>query len=775
MRALRRRSAQSRFFEVFCVVLLAVSLTTPAAWAQNFSFGRVAIEGNQRIEAGTILDYAEIGQGETVSAGELNEAYQRLIGSGLFESVELVPQGGTLLIRVEERPTINQIAIEGNQRVSDEQIQTIIQSQPRRVFSPALAEEDAERIAEAYRIQGRLAATVRPRIIPRSENRVDLVFEVTEGRVVENERISFVGNRAYSDRRLRRVLETTQAGLLRFIIGRDVFVAERLELDRTLLRDFYQSRGYIDFRILDVNVEYSRERDATFVTWNIQEGQQYSFGNITATSEIQGLSAAEYLDASRIRRGQTYSPTAIENTIARMERLAIRQGRDFVRVEPRITRNERTQTLDVNFVISRGPRVFVERIDIEGNQTTLDRVIRRQFTTVEGDPFNPREIRATAERLRALGYFANVDVNTRPGSTEDQVVVDVDVEEQPTGSLTFGASFSEDTGFGLALGFSERNFLGRGQTLLFDLNTGAQDSRSQLVFVEPFLLGRDLRFRFSAFYATSDYDNAYYNTTVYGIEPSINFPVSENGRLTLSYRLASEEIDDVAEDSSPILKEEEGELITSSVGYEYTYDSRRTGLNPTAGFLFRFGQQFAGLGGDNEYVRTEAELTGQMLVWNEEVTLRATLEGGALNMLSGDSRVTDRFFLSSRDLRGFEYRGVGPRDLNVENEDVLGGNYFAALRFESEFPLGLPDEYGITGGAFLDFGSVWGLDDIDGGISGTDGDQLVDDDFYLRSAIGFSILWDTPLGPLRFNFSTPLLQEEYDEEENFSFAFQTRF
>ena len=774
MQELGRCGARPAILGVIGAAILAFLTALPAP-AQNYSFGRVAIEGNQRIEASTILDYVAISQGETVSGGELNAAYQRLVGSGLFENVELVPQGNTLLIRVEERPTINRIAIEGNRRIEDEQLLTVVQSQPRRVFSPALAEEDAERITEGYRIQGRLAATVTPRLIRRPDNRVDLVFEVTEGRVVENERISFVGNRAYSDRRLRRVLETTQAGLFRWIIGQDVFVPERIELDRQLLNDFYQSRGYVDFRILDVNAEYSRQRDATFLTWIIQEGQQYDFGRITASSQIQGLDAADYLAVSRIRSGRTYTPAAVENAIARMERLAIRQGRDFVRVEPRISRNERAQTLDINFVISRGPRVFVERIDIEGNQTTLDRVIRRRFTTVEGDPFNPREIRATAERLRALGYFSNVDVNTRPGSTEDQVVLDVDVEEQPTGSLTFGASYSEDTGPALTLGFSERNFLGRGQSLLFNLETGTEDESARFAFVEPFVLGRDLQFRFSAAYATTDYDNAHYNTSVYSIEPAINFPVSENGRLTLSYRLAREGIDDVSEGSSPIIKEEEGDLWTSSVGYEFSYDTRRTGLNPTAGILFVFGQEFAGLGGDNQYIRTEAELTGQMLVWNEEVTLRGTIEGGALNMLSGDSRLTDRFFLTSRQLRGFEYRGVGPRDLEVENDDVLGGNYYAAMRFESEFPIGLPDEYNITGGAFLDFGSVWGLDDVDGGDDGEDDLELVDDDFYLRSSIGLSLFWDTPLGPLRFNFSRPLAQEDYDEENNFSFAFQTQF
>lgn len=770
-----RRAAAARGIRRLAAGLAVSALTLGQVVAQTFSFSNVAIEGAQRIEPATILSYADIARGEALSAGELNDAYQRLVNSGLFERVELVPRGNTLVIRVEERPTINRISIEGNRRIDDEALSALLQSQPRRVFSPSLAEEDAERIAEAYAQAGRLSATVEPRIIRRSENRVDLVFEITEGRVVENERISFVGNRAYSDSRLRRVLATKQAGLLRRIIGRDTFVPERIEFDIQLLRDFYLSRGYVDFRVQDVNTEVSRERDATFITINVQEGQPFDFGAITANTDLPGIDPADYLAVADIRSGRRYTPTAVEVAIARMERLATRRGLDFVRVEPRITRDDRNLELDVQFFITRGPRVFVERIDIEGNQTTLDRVIRREFTTVEGDPFNPREIRAAAERIRALNYFAGVEVEAREGSTPDRVVIDVNVEEQPTGTLSFGASYGTDAGLGLALGFSERNFLGRGQTLVFDINTGADNATSRLAFVEPYIFGRDLAFRFNAVYATSDRDNAFYDTEVISVSPSISFPVSENGRLALRYSIARETISDVDEDSSPILKEEEGTKYTSAIGYTYTYDTRLTGLTPGRGILFRFGQDFAGVGGDNEYVKTTALLTAQTLAFREEVTLRATVEGGALTMLNGESRLTDRFFLSTRQLRGFEPKGVGPRDLNVENDDVLGGNYYAVARFEAEFPLGLPEEYGITGGAFLDVGSVWGLDDVDGGASGDDGLELVDDGFALRSVVGVAVFWTTPIGPLRFNFSTPLVKEDADEEQNFQFTVSTRF
>ena len=761
-----RIGSVARLFAAFVLALFMGAL--PAA-AQDFSFSNVRIEGNQRIEPGTILSYAEIPRGETLNAAELNDAYQRVIQSGLFETVEFAPQGGTLVIRVVERPTINVINIEGNRRIDDEQLLPLLESRPRQVFSPTVAERDAAAIASAYEAGGRFAATVTPRIIRRSDNRIDLVFEVAEGRVVEVERISFVGNRAFSDSRLRRVLETKQAGFLRQIIQRDTFVAERLELDQQLLRDFYLSRGFVDFRILDVTTEFSRERNATFITFTVQEGPRYDFGEITASTDLGGIDPQEFLRESRIRQGQTYTPTLIENTITRMELLALDKGFDFVRVEPQVTRDDRNLELDVDFRITRGPRVFVERIDIEGNQTTLDRVIRREFRVAEGDPFNPREIRRAAERIRALGFFSDVDVQTRPGSSQEQVVVDVNVEEQPTGSFGFGGSFSIGSGFGLVITFSETNFLGRGQTLRFDLNTTSDNREASLTFIEPAFLGRDLTFGLNAFLNTSDNDNSNFSTRVIGVRPYFEFPIGDASRLQVRYSLSQDDIFDVSPDSSPILQAEEGDLFTSALGYTYSYDTRRVGIDPNTGILLSFGQDFAGLGGDNRYIETTARALAQRTVLNEEVTLRAIFEGGALAMIDGNSRVTDRFFLSSNQLRGFEFRGLGPRDLGVPNEDALGGNYYAVARFEADFPLGLPEEYGVTGGVFLDVGSLWGLDNTAGAAG------PVDDSANIRSSVGFSLFWTTPIGPLTFNFSRILQKEVYDEEQLFDFTITTRF
>lgn len=768
---------------IFLVIAMALTALPERAEAQSYRFSDVRIEGNQRIEPGTILSYAGIARGETVSAGQLNDAYQSILGSGLFETVELEPRGNTLVIRVSEFPTINRISFEGNRRIDDEVLEAVVESRSRRVFSASVAERDATRIAEAYNNAGRLAARVTPRIIRRSDNRVDLVFEIFEGDLVEIERLGFVGNKVYSDRRLRRVLETKQAGLLRAFIRRDTFVADRIEFDKQVLRDFYNSRGYVDFRTTSVNAELTRERDGYFLTFNIYEGQQFRFGEITTTTELSEVDPDEFQEALRVRPGVVYSPTVVENSIARLERLAIRKGLDFIRVEPRITRNDRDLTLDVEFAVVRGPRVFVERIDIEGNATTLDRVVRRQFRIVEGDPFNPREIRESAERIRALGYFSNADVNAREGSSPDQVVIDVNVEEQPTGSLSFGGAFSTNNGFSLVASFAEENFLGRGQKLSFSIS-GAQDNRIyRLQFAEPAFLGRDLEFALDVGYIETDNQNANYDTRLGRIRPGLTFPVSERGRLNVYYLAETMDMEADYEDlsasfdtSGTIISREaaQGDVWTSAVGYNYTYDSRINGLNPNTGFRLQFGQEFAGLGGDSKFIRTKAKATFETKIANEEVTLRASLEGGMLNFREGNSRVTDRFLIGNSIMRGFSPDGIGPREFDNSDpnnviDDALGGNLYAVAKFEAEFPLGLPEEYGIRGGAFYDVGSVWGLDDT------FSSSNILYEDRSWRHVVGLSIFWNTPIGPLRFNFSKALEKEDRDDEQKFDVTISTRF
>ena len=755
--------------------LLSVAWLAPApqAAAQQYQFNSVQINGNERIGDAAIIRQAGISRGTVVTGGQVNDALQNLQNSGLFETVEVEPRGNTLVINVVEYPTVNRVRFEGNRRIDDEALEALIGSTERRVFNPSQAQADAAAIAEAYSNEGRIAARVQPRIIRRDQNRVDLIFEIFEGDNVEIERLSFVGNRQYSDRRLRRVLGTKQAGLFRRLISRDTFREGQLEVDKQLLRDFYLSRGYVDMRTTAVNGQLTEERDGFFVTFNITEGQQFRFGEINLVSEMPAADAEAYRKIVKVRPGVVYSPVLVEQDIARLERQAIRDGIDFMRVEPRIERNDRDLTLDVTYVLTRGPRVFVERIDIEGNTTTLDRVIRRQFDSVEGDPFNPRQIRQAAERIRALDYFEVADVNAREGSSGEQVVVDVDVVEQPTGALNFGGSFSNNDGFGVAISFAEDNFLGRGQRLALSISTAEDATRYGINFVEPAVMDRDLAFGINLDYAETNSSFASYDTNRFLFQPSLTFPVSENGRLSLRY--TAEEIEVVARDPAEHGATVAGDIaagaqFSSALGYEYTYDTRRTGLDPTAGVLFQFSQDFAGLGGDSKFIRTVAKVTGEKRIFNEDVTLRATLEGGALAWQSGTNRVVDRFLLGTNIIRGFEPGGIGPRDVGTDTNDPLGGNLYVAARFEAEFPLGLPEEYGISGGVFYDVGNLWDLDDVN-----FNGGNILGEDGSFRHVVGVSLFWETPVGPLQFNFSKALQSEDFDEEQSFEITLRTQF
>ncbi|MGB5869573.1 MAG: outer membrane protein assembly factor BamA, partial [Albidovulum sp.] len=622
-----------------------VAMATLPALAQTYSFNSVQVEGNSLIDPATIVKFAGIAKGQALSAGALNDAAQRLNDSGLFSAVELIPSGGTLIIQVVENPTVNIVSFEGNRRLKDEDLAGLVKLQPRRVYTAALAEADAATITQAYVDQSRLAARVEPRIIDRGDNKIDVVFEIREGRVTEIERLSFTGNRSFSDRRLRQVLQTKQAGIFRSIVQRDTYIPDRTEFDKQLLVDFYRSRGFIDAQVLGVSSDFSRERDAFFQTFSIREGLRYSFNNISAVSEYEGVDIAEYRDVIRIRKGVTYSPSAVDTTIARMEALALKRGLDFLAVEPRITRNERDQTLDVVFVLKKGPRIFVERIDIQGNATTLDKVVRRQFRTSEGDPFNPREIREGAERIRALGFFNTVDVNATPGASEDRVVVDVNVEEKPTGSLSFGASYSVADGLGFNIGLSESNFLGRGQFVSVRIGTTADNKDSAVTFIEPALLDRDLKLKLGAYYQTTSNSNSFYSTKRLGFSPSLEFPLSERTRLELRYKISSDELTSVSTNSSTLLQAESarGSEVSSALGYTLSYDTRGSSTDPLSTVVLRFGQDFAGVGGDIESITTTGFAGYQTKIWNEEVTLRAELEGGAVVSSGGDTRLLDRF------------------------------------------------------------------------------------------------------------------------------------
>ncbi len=750
-------------------------------------FNRIDVAGNQRTSADTVRAIAGVQAGVPVRPAEINQAVRRLFDSGLFEDVSVRPDGGRLFIEVQERPIINRIAIEGNDILEDDVLLGLVASRERQTFSPAQAERDAQSIVNAYTAAGRLSAQVTPRIIRRSENRVDLVFEVFEGDVVEIARIGFVGNMSFSDRRLRRVLATKQANLLSFLFRSDTYVQDRIEVDKQALEDFYRTRGYIDFEVLSVASELTRERDAFLITFRLREGQQYSFGNITVSTRLPDVDPDAFAELIDVDSGEIYDSERLERLLDRMNLYANELGLAFVRTDHRVARNSETQSVDIDIRLVRGQRLFVERIDITGNSTTQDRVIRRQFRLVEGDPFNRREIQRAADRIRGLGYFRTVSVDARAGSASDQAIIDVIVEEQPTGSLTFGLSYSTDGGGAGNISLSERNFRGQGQTISGSISTSSDDRHFSFGFVEPAFFDRDLLVGASVYYRTNTSSAFSFNWEEIGFRPRVSFPVSDSARLELNYRISQDELESRGSlgNLSPFVRPDAGKSITSAVGAVYTLDRTDSVVNPSLGHRLRFSQTIAGVGGDERYSKTVGSAKIYRGIFNEDVILSGELEGGFFHSMERDSRTIDRFFLGGDSLRGFRSYGIGPRD---ENKNPLGGNYYAVTRLEASFPLGLPEELGIYGGVFVDAGSLWGLDTetitLPAGSSNSNCQDVNGDlvcrakspDFALRAATGFAVYWNTAIGPLRFNFTRPLRYVKgLDEPESFRLSIGTRF
>lgn len=766
---------------LFCCAFLvpaAVPWVGPLGSAQAAEVGEVAvpfgkggtviIRGNQRIEPETIIAYMQLPTDRQITAEDLNLAVRRLFDTGLFKDVRIVPRDGQLVVEVRENPWISRISFEGNKILSDEDLQKIVRLRPRLPFTRSAAEADAQRIVEVYRRIGRYAATVEPKIIERSENRVDVAFEIKEGPIAEVKSIKFIGNRAFSDRRLRRVIETKEAGLFSFIVANDTFDPDRFELDKELLRQFYLKNGYADFTIKSATAEFSPEQQGFFISFVVDEGEQYRFGKMDVHVSTRGLDAEEFrahLPADI--EGKVYDGSLVETVADELTDLAAQKGYAFVQVRPLIHKDTESRIIDVTFELREGSRIFVERIDIEGNTQTLDRVIRREMQLVEGDAFDARKVRVSRNRIRALGFFKKVDIETVQGSAPDRAVLKIKVEDQPTGSLSLGVGLSSSTGIVGNVAVTERNFLGRGQTVRFQLAVSSDTRTFDFAFIEPRFLDRDLSVGMTASYQRDDRrDQSSFDVDTGIFRPEVGFPLSAHLRFTGNYELRRDKID-AATGASAAIQADDGIWYRSGVGYSLFYDRRNDPIEPTSGYIASLDQSVTGLGGDSRYVSQVVRFKTWKGFFDKQLVASAELEAGAILGLGKDPRVTERFFLGGQTFRGFAPEGLGPRDLATD--DTLGGKYYGVARFEVSFPLGLPEELGVFGGAFMDVGTLFGLDRTD-----FPGSNIIDDP-KLRLSVGGLLFLNTPVGPLELSLGHPLIRESYDDKELFRLTVGTRF
>lgn len=744
--------------------------------------GRILVRGNERIEAGTVLSYLPIQPGQVASPERQDLAIDALFRTGLFADTKLEFEGTDLIVRVVENPIVNQVVFEGNSAITEEKLRDEVVVRPRGIFTRSRVQQDVQRILELYRSSGRIAATISPKIVELPQKRVDLIFEINEGPKTGVARVNFLGNREFSDRDLRGVVATQESRFYRFFSSTDTYDPDRLEYDREQLREHYTNRGFYDFRVISSGAELTPDQSDFRITFTIDEGRKYNFGKLTVDTELKRLDAELLRALLPIQEGQLYRSDQIEQAVDALTFAAGSAGFAFVDIRPRETPNRETGVVDISFQVREGPRVYVERIDVVGNTQTLDPVIRRELRLMEGDAFNRVLVDRSRNDVRRLGFFKEVEIEELPGSAADRTVLQVGVEEQPTGQLSFGAGFSSTDSFLFDLGIEQRNFRGRGQDLRLRTSIGARRQVVDVSFTEPNFLGRDLSAGVDLFTTRDDYsDQTQFTVARTGGLVRLGFPTSLNSFLFTRYRV---QLDEVFVDPSfcidasfQTLCEQRGQSITSAIGYTFRLDRRNQPRRPTRGYNLTLRQDFAGLGGDVNYLKSEIEADWHY-GFRPEWVLSAQASAGYIESYGDDNvRAFDRFYKGGNSFRGFDVFGIGPRDLDTNR--ALGGKLYTIGSLELRFPTPLPEQYGIGTALFVEAGTLGLVDDEDKVIRNEAGELIPDvsvrDDLSLRAAAGLSIFWDSPLGPIRFDLSQPLAREDYDETKTIRFSTATQF
>ena len=824
-----------------------VAVAAPAE--SGVTVNSIVVQGNRRVDADTVRSYFKAAPGEHLDAAKIDAGLKALYATGLFQDVHISQTGGKVIVTVVEAPVINKIVFEGNHRIKDEQLTEEIQSKERGSLSRPNVQADTQRIIEIYQRNGRFDVKVVPKFIERPNNRVDLVFEIDEGEKTGIKQIVFVGNKAYSDSRLKEVIKTTTSNWLSFLQTTDVYDPDRIEADRDLVRRFYLKHGYADVQVVSATGEYDPAKKGFIVTFTIEEGPLYRFGAIDIQSNVRAVDGQSLRSALRMSSGQNYNGEAIEKTVEDMTIELARRGYPFGTVRPRGDRNPTARTIGVVFTVDEGTRAYIERINIKGNYRTRDYVIRREFDIGEGDPYNRALVDRAERRLKNLNFFKNVKITNEPGSAPDRVVINVEVEEQSTGDFSIMGGYSTSDGWLGQVSVQERNLLGTGRFAKAALTYGQYTRGIELNFAEPYFLDTRSSMGLDLF-AKQTIANSYlsYGTESYGGTLRWGLPIREDFAVQLRYSLYTQKITlpnylndcnnlspdfantfptpeaiiastaqlgaltaynpaftnagaagtaqncfGLGQASLPVRVElANGATLTSALGYGLTYNTLDNNKNPTNGVYFSFGQDVAGLGGDVSYLRTSADMRTYYEVVSDLVGV-LHLQAGDITGLGGQEvRMLDDFKMGPNLVRGFQPAGIGPRDITVgTTNDNIGGTMYWGASLEFQYPFYfLPKDAGFRGAIFVDSGSVWGYkaetqSPATGEVNGlvvTNGTTPPGNSFIcqcgmqyadgpaIRMSAGASLIWESPFGPLRFDFAYPFLKQSYDRTQFFAFG-----
>jgi outer membrane protein insertion porin family len=744
----------------------------------------IVVRGTQRVEPGTVLTYVGLREGDNFTPVDADTALKALTATGLFADVRtsFEEATGTLTIRVTENPIVNQVVFEGNSKVSDKDLTKEVQIKPRAVFTRAKVQADVQRIIELYRRNGKFAARVDPQIIQRPDNRVDLIFSITDGPTTGVSRISFVGNHLFDSDTLKGQIATEESRWWKFLASNDNYDPDRLQFDRESLRRYYINRGYADFKVLSAVAQLTPDRTGFYITFTVSEGPRYKFGQVTIDSKIRELPASELRPLVDVQPGDIYSQEAVQKAIDSLTNSAGTRGYAFAQVHPRFKFNRETHIIDLGFEIVQGPRVYIEKIDISGNTRTHDDVIRRQFRLQEGDAFNRVLIDRSRTRIRALGFFKEVDVKNVPGSQPDRTNLTVNVTEQSTASLSVGLGYSSTTSLLGEVSYTDSNWFGRGQNLRVSLQASYITKQAVFSFTEPYFLGRDLAAGFDLYETQTNFDQAAFQSNSTAAVLRLGYPISEYSTVALNYTYKIENVKPYA--GAPLNVElAAGELQGSQVGFTYAYNNLDDIRKPTNGTTFAFSQQFAGFGGNLKFLKTFANAATYTPMFDGAII--ATLQGRADYITGyGGSFVPfeERLFDGGDTFRGFALAGVGPRDIVAPNNTgALGGTVDAIGTVQMRFPSLVPESYGINMGLFTDFGTLGRLDNLTPGTRVCTGIQYsgvgtcVKDNLAFRASAGISVQWKSPFGPVQIDLGLPYVKTSYDRPQIIHFSTATGY
>ncbi len=733
----------------------------------------ITVEGNERIDSQTIISYLPVHPGQTVDSEMIDLAVKTLYNTDLFSDVQIALNGSDLVINVVESPIINQVVFEGNHAMTKDKLRDEVQIRPRGVFTKSKVQADVQRIIELYRKEGRISATVTPKIVELPQKRVDLIFEINEGPKTGVADVNFVGNKAFSDNDLRGVVVTQKSIWWKFFSSNDNYDPDRMDYDREQLRKHYTNRGYYDFHVISAVAELTPNRRDFDVTYTLDEGQKYNFGRVTIKTDNDKLKSDQLLRSISIKPGQLYESDRVQKAVDDLTFAAGAQGFAFVDIRPDEDADPNNHTVNLVFNVHEGARVYIDKIDIVGNTQTLDSVIRRQLLVSEGDAYNKALIERSKMYVNGLGFFKDVKIDEKPSATPGKTNLQVGITEQPTGELSFGAGFSSIEKFILDIGISQSNFRGTGQDLRARIQTGSIEKQIDFSFTEPHFINRDIQAGFDLFESSYDYTGVDYKTDTTGGDVRLGYNLNGYSVLRLRYNLRRDKITYTDSTACDGLLYNCGAGITSGVGYTLSFDLRNDYVNPTRGWTATFRQDIAGIGGDVKYVKTEAE-GAWFHGFAKDMVLQISGNAGTITPWGGDSvRVNDRYYKGGDTMRGFQYAGIGPRDTSTGY--ALGGTTYAIGTVELGVPNSLPDQYGLKTALFLDVGTLGGIDNrlkID-----STGNKLTNivDDLSLRATLGVSVKWKSPMGPVQFDLGQVLLREKYDKVETFQFKQITQF